>query len=197
MAVSLAKNTKVSLAKEHPALKRLRLGLSWDIPVMAGQTKADLDVSLFCLNDIDGKIQYERDFVFYGSNDRRESHLQHPSGAIIHSGDEREGAKDGYDETIDIDLERVPDYIKEMVNVTTIHTDHTFQNVRKARVDLINIDTNEVLYTYDLSEDGGNLKALTVCRVYRHTDGWRFEPIGAGYPGGLLEYCQRYGVEVK
>ena len=54
-----------------------------------------------------GKCTQDTDFVFYGN-------LEHPSKAVVHTGDNRTGEGEGDDEVINVDLSLVPDRIERI-----------------------------------------------------------------------------------
>ena len=63
MAISLSKGGNISLSKESPGIKQIRIGLGWDARVTTGQD-FDLDASVFLLN-ADDKCRSDSDFIFY------------------------------------------------------------------------------------------------------------------------------------
>lgn len=83
MSISLVKGQKIDLTKGNSGLRKVAFGLGWDTNRYDGNSDFDLDVSAF-LTDDTGKVTSEKDFVFYGQP-------QHPSGALIYSGDNRTG----------------------------------------------------------------------------------------------------------
>ena len=105
MSINLTKGQKVSLTKDNPSLKKLMVGLGWDINQFDTGADFDLDASAFLLGE-NGKAPTEREFVFYGN-------LEHQSGAVKHMGDNRTGAGEGDDEQIFVDLSLVPSNISE------------------------------------------------------------------------------------
>ena len=168
------KNTgdRINLSKEQAGLKKLKIGLSWD--VKEGVT-ADLDASLLIL-DQNEKMLAEDSIVFYKK-------LEAYDGAIKHSGDERTGAAEGDDETILIDLSRVPADAQILLATITIYgTDQnspvTFGRVKNASVRLYNADTNQALYQFDLTEDASRGTAVEMARLYRKDGEWRFTTLG-------------------
>ena len=98
MPVSLQKGEKVSLTKDNPGLKKVVLGLGWDVNAFDTGGDFDLDAAAFLLNDT-GRVGSSSDFVFYGN-------LSHPSRSVVHQGDNLTGVGDGDDEQIRIDLSR-------------------------------------------------------------------------------------------
>ena len=106
MSISLVKGQKIDLTKGNSGLRKVAFGLGWDTNRYDGNSDFDLDVSAF-LTDDTGKVTSEKDFVFYGQP-------QHPSGALIYSGDNRTGEGDGDDETMIVDLNKIPSNITKI-----------------------------------------------------------------------------------
>ena len=104
--VNLVKGQKVELTKSNPGLTKINAGLGWDVNAFDSGSAFDLDAEVFLLGD-SGKVSSDGDFVFYGNT-------THASGAVEHTGDNRDGAGDGDDETIKIDLSRVPQNISRI-----------------------------------------------------------------------------------
>ena len=103
MGVCLSKGQKVSLTKDNPGLKKVVVGLGWDVNAFDTGGDFDLDAAAFLLTE-NGKVSRFEDFVFYGN-------LKHPSGSVEHMGDNLTGAGDGDDEQIKINLAGIPDNI--------------------------------------------------------------------------------------
>src|SRR3954451_15560597 len=99
MSVSLAKGGNVSLSKEAPGLTAALIGLGWDARTTSG-ADFDLDASALLVN-ASGKVLSDEHFVFFNN-------LTSPDGSVEHTGDNLTGAGDGDDESIKVDLERVP-----------------------------------------------------------------------------------------
>ena len=74
MPVNLSKGQKISLTKSNPGLKKVVVGLGWDVNAFDTGSAFDLDSCAFLLTD-SGKVSKQEDFVFYGN-------LKHPSGAV-------------------------------------------------------------------------------------------------------------------
>lgn len=191
MALNLTKGQRLNLNKENPGLKKVILELSWD--VKEGVT-ADLDASCLCmkgdegneiiLGDLDPASGVKDGVVWYGS--RMKSSTGKPmfgNGAITHSGDEKTGASDGVDESITIQLDQVPAEVERILAVISIYNEPTaekvtFGRVKNANVVLKNGDTNEKLYSFDLTEDGSQGTAIEMCRLYKKDGEWRFATLG-------------------
>jgi tellurium resistance protein TerD len=191
MAISLQKGGNVNLSKEAPGLSKMTIGLGWDTRATDGAA-FDLDGVVFMLNQ-SGKVRSDSDFIFYNN-------LKSSDGSVAHSGDNRTGAGEGDDETVTIDLARVPPEVDKVVVAVTIHdADARRQNfgmVGKAFIRCVNANGNAEIARYDLSEDGSTESAMIFGEVYRNGADWKFRAIGQGFQGGLGPLAKNYGVAV-
>jgi tellurium resistance protein TerD len=191
MAISLQKGGNVNLSKEAPGLTKMTVGLGWDIRATDGAA-FDLDGAVFLLNQ-SGKVRSDADFIFYNN-------LKSADGSVVHSGDNRTGAGEGDDETITIDLSKLPADVDRIVVGVTIHDAEArrqnFGMVGKAFIRCINANGNAEIARYDLSEDGSTEAAMIFGEVYRNGADWKFRAIGQGFQGGLGPLAKNYGVAV-
>jgi tellurium resistance protein TerD len=191
MAISLQKGGNVNLSKEAPGLTKLQVGLGWDVRSTDGAA-FDLDGVVFLLN-ASGKVRGDGDFIFYNN-------LRSSDGSVVHSGDNRTGAGEGDDESVTIDLSKVPADVERIALAVTIHEADTrrqnFGQVAKAYVRCVNGANNSEIARYDLSEDSSTEAAMIFGEVYRNGADWKFRAIGQGYQGGLGPLAKNYGVNV-
>ena len=191
MPVSLSKGGNVSLSKEAPGLTALTIGLGWNARVTDGAA-FDLDAVVFMCGE-DGKVLTDQHFVFYGNKVSPESSVQH-------MGDNQTGAGDGDDETVKIDLGKVPAEVKKMVFGVTIHEaegrKQSFGQVDGAYMRALNSSDNAELAKYDLSEDYSTETALIFGEVYRNGAEWKMKAVGAGFAGGLAPLAKAHGVNI-
>ncbi|HZX29252.1 MAG TPA: TerD family protein [Telluria sp.] len=191
MAITLQKGGNVNLSKEAPGLTKLTVGLGWDVRATDGAAY-DLDGVVFLLKP-DGKVRSDADFIFYNN-------LKSADGSVAHSGDNRTGAGDGDDETVSIDLSRVPAEVDRIAVAVTIHDAEArrqnFGQVQKAFVRCVNAANNGEIARYDLSEDGSTEAAMIFGEVYRSGGDWKFRAVGQGFKGGLGPLARNYGVAV-
>ncbi|QFP77659.1 TerD family protein [Deinococcus sp. AJ005] len=191
MAVSLKKGGNVSLSKEAPGLTAITVGLGWDPRATDGK-EFDLDASAFTLK-ADGKVRADGDFIFY--NNKVSS-----DGSVVHNGDNRTGEGEGDDETIDIDLSKVPaDIDKVAITVTIDEADtrgQSFGQVGGAFIRVMNKDGGAEIARYDLSEDYSTETAVIFGEIYRNGTDWKFRAVGQGFAGGLAPMARNFGVNV-
>lgn len=149
MSISLVKGQKIDLTKGNAGLKKVVFALGWDTNRYDGDAEFDLDVSAFFTDD-SGKVTGEQDFVFYGQP-------QHPSGSLAYSGDNRTGDGDGDDETMIVELSKIPANISKISFAATIYdAENRLQNfgmVDNSYIRAYDADTNEELFKYELNED--------------------------------------------
>lgn len=192
MALNLKKGQKVDLTKGRTGLSRLIVGLGWDINKYDGNAEFDLDACAFLLG-ANGKATCEGDLIFY-SNER------HYSGAVATSGDNRTGAGEGDDETLIVDLSKVPANIERIAFTVTIYDAvsrrQNFGMINNSYIRIIDQDSNEELIKYDLGEDYSIETSIVVGEIYRHNGEWKFNAIGSGFQGGLEALCAHYGIDV-
>ena len=191
--ISLAKGQKIDLTKTNPGLSNITIGLGWDTNKYDGGKDFDLDAVAFLLNN-EGKATGEKDFVFYGSK-------EDAAGSVIYSGDNRTGAGDGDDETIKVDLSKVPTVIEKIAVCINIHEaadrNQNFGQVSNAYVRVLNDTDGQELLRFDLGEDYSIETGIVTCELYRHSGEWKFSAVGSGFQGGLASLCANYGLDAS
>jgi len=191
MAITLQKGGNVNLSKAAPNLVNVLVGLGWDARATDGQD-FDLDASLFMVK-ADGKVPGDAFFIFYNQ-------AKSPEGSVEHTGDNRTGAGEGDDETIKVNLSKVPADIQRLVVTVTIHEadarKQNFGQVSNAFIRIVNQDNNQEIARFDLSEDYSTETAMIFGEIYRHDRDWKFRAVGQGYAGGLHALALQHGVNV-
>lgn len=192
MALSLSKGQNISLSKEDDTLARILIGLGWDERATDGK-EFDLDASLFMLGD-NGEVRSDEDFIYYRQ-------LTSKCGSVEHTGDNRTGEGDGDDESIKVDLTRVPADVKKLIVTVTIHDaearSQNFGQVANAFIRIVNDDSQVEIVRFDLGEDYSTETAMVFGEIYRNGAEWKFRAVGQGYAGGLLAMCKQYGVNAS
>lgn len=192
MALSLSKGGNLSLSKEEPGLKKILIGLGWDERQTDG-VEFDLDASLFMLKS-DGKVGSEKDFIFYHQPDS-------VCKSVHHTGDNRTGEGDGDDESIQVDLSKVPADVQRLVITVTIHDaerlKQNFGQVVNSFIRVVNDENDKEIVRYDLGEEYSTQTAMIFGEIYRNGAEWKFKAVGDGYAGGLKSMCEQYGVDIR
>lgn len=191
MAVSLSKGGNVSLSKEAPGLRGVRVGLGWDTRVTDGSA-FDLDASVFLLNE-GGRVRSDADFIFYNNKNGA-------NGAVVHQGDNLTGEGSGDDEVVVVGLDQLSADIQKLSFAVTIHEAEgrrqNFGMVSNAYIRVVNADGGTEIARYDLSEDASTETAMIFGDLYRHNGEWKFKAIGQGFAGGLGPLAQSLGVNI-
>jgi tellurium resistance protein TerZ len=180
--VSLSKGQGISLEKKGGGtLTAVRMGLGWQAAKRRGlfgmRTRdIDLDASAVLFA---GKEPV--DVVFF-------RHLVSDDGSVRHTGDNLVGGagQGDDDESILVDLERVPERIDQIVFTVNSFTGQTFQEVRHAFVRLVDETTGEELARYTL-DGGGQYTAQIMAKVHRSDGGWRMTALGNAANGRTFQ----------
>lgn len=193
MVVSLSKGGNVSLTKEAGSrgLHKVRIGLGWDVRTTTG-VDFDLDASaLVC--GAGGKVLSDSHFVFYNN-------LTSPDGTVTHLGDNRDGAGDGDDEVVEINLDALDATVDKIVFPVSIDAaderGQNFGQVSNAFIRVVDADVDTELTRYDLSEDASSETAMIFGEIYRNQGDWKFRAVGQGYASGLAGIVRDYGVNI-
>jgi tellurium resistance protein TerD len=183
MAINLQKGQRVGLG-----LSKAGIGLGWD-PNEGTGAAYDLDASVFMLGT-NGKIPDEKFFVYYNNQ-------KSPDGAVESSGDDQTGGNsDGDDETLFVEFAKLDSRISEIIVVVTIHEadkrKQNFGQVRNSFIRIYDAAGSEEICKYELEEDFSIETAVEFGRLYKKADGWKFEAVGKGYPGGLQYFVTKF-----
>lgn len=189
---------QVELKELSAQLKILLIGVGWDL-VGFDESSADLDVSLFLLNN-DEQTRDDADFIFY-------KNLEALDGGIVHTGDSRTGAGSGDDEQVIVDLTTIPFDVNKIMVVLTIHDpevkEYSFRNVRNVYMRVEDKDTERELFRYFLdeelnkkAEDEGVANGLYIGAFERNGNDWNFTALGEVDSGGLGKIARKYGMVV-
>lgn len=180
MAVDLKRGQKFSLSKANPGLSQLVIGLGWDAKetitgLFSKAQPFDCDAAAIALSD--GKLKRKSDMVYYGN-------LCHPSGAIVHAGDNITGDGDGDDEQIILDFDKLPPHLNSIVLVVNIYEaavrHQHFGSIENAYIRIVNQKNNREILKYNLTDNYANLNAIIVGELYKEDGDWRFKAIGLG-----------------
>jgi tellurium resistance protein TerD len=183
----------VGLTNKDPTLRKIMVGVGWDVASYEGSAP-DLDVSAFLLNK-EEETRMDEDFVFY--NNRRSSEEE-----VIHRGDNRTGAGEGDDETIDIDLQALSFDVTKIVLSITIHEggikEQDFSMVKNLFLRIVNSETNMELCRLDVPDDFLNEKkgyGMRIGEIFRDGPKWRFiATCRISDKGGLDQIARDYGI---
>ncbi len=191
MAISLQKGGNVNLSKEAPGIQNVTIGLGWNPRATDGQA-FDLDAVVFMLGAND-KVRSDADFIFYNQS-------KSTCGSVVHQGDNRTGDGDGDDETVLIDLSKVPADVNKVIFGVTIHDGQqrgqNFGQVSNAYIRVVNNAGGSEVARYDLSEDSSTEAAMIFGELYKNNNEWKFRAVGQGFQGGLGPLAGSYGVNV-
>ena len=198
--INLSKGQKINLSKDTPGLTELTLGMIWGANTYDGGYDFDLDITAFML-DSSEKVPTEDKLVGYMNPNNQDN-----EGSVIYGGDNTKGntstdnKKDEFEEKLVIDLTKVSPTIQKIVVVCTIYDAETrhqnFGQVPNSFAKMKNNKTGTIECSFDLGEDFSCETAINVGEFYRQGNDWKFNAVGAGFSGGLAEFCRKYSLDV-
>ena len=173
--VNLSKGQTVSLQKRGGGtLTRVRMGLGWDAAQKRGlfgklkSQSIDLDASAL-LFDARGRLV---DQVWF-------QQLRSADGSVQHTGDNLTGEGEGDDESIVVDLPRVPAEVSQIVFVVNSFTGQDFSQITNAFCRLVDSTAGDAeLARYDLSGSGTH-NSQVMAKLSRDGGAWSMTAIGA------------------
>ncbi|MEG2885468.1 MAG: TerD family protein, partial [Acinetobacter sp.] len=164
------------------SLTKIFLGAGWDVAkkgglfgMFSGGDSIDLDASAIMFDENNKAL----DSIWFGQ-------LQSRDGSIKHSGDNRTGDGDGDDESIHVDLTKVPAQVKSIVFTISSFRGQTFEKVENAFCRVVDATTNVEIAKYNLSAKG-NYTALIIAKVYRHNGAWKMSALGETCNGKTIQ----------
>lgn len=171
--LNLNKNDILDLTKRNPGLKRVMLGAGWDIS--NNGSDFDLDIAAFLL-DANNKFNTVSNVIFFNNR---------AGQGIALAGDNRTGAGEGDDETINIELDKIDSSIVKIVFVVTIHEAiskrQTFGMINNSYVRLVDLDQNgKELCRFNLKENGSTATSVLFAELNRNGAEWQFKAVGEG-----------------
>ncbi|MFE3499702.1 TerD family protein [Kitasatospora sp. NPDC059160] len=184
MSVALTKGGNVSLARQAPGVRSVRVCLGWTAG--AGY---DLDASALLCGP-SGKVLTDQHFVFFNN-------LQSPDGAVRHLGSGG-GGEDA--ERIEVRLGDVSAQVEKVAFAVAIYDAaqrrQSFGQVRRAYVRVVDADSGTEVARYDVTPETGSETAMVFGELYRNGADWKFRAVGQGYASGLAGIATDFGVDV-
>lgn len=182
MTVNMTKGQKISLSKaDGGTLTAIRMGLGWQAAPRRGlfgsrTREIDLDASAVLFAD-----KQPVDVVFF-------QHLTSDDGSVRHTGDNLVGGagQGGDDESIIVDLQRVPVHVDQIVFTVNSFTGQTFAEVQNAFCRLVDETNGQELARYTLT-GGGAYTAQIMAKVQRGAAGWSMTAIGTPAAGRTFQ----------
>ncbi len=188
-SIKLGKGQKLSLNENAKNLSKLIVTLDYNIN-SNGHREFDLDASVFMV-DISGRTS-EKDFVFY-------ENTKSTCGGIVIKEDHNTSLKEGYNESIQLDLNLIPTHIQKLAFTITIYEANerlqNFGQVSDGYFRIIAGDTKQEILNYKFIENLSVETAIVVSEIYRYKNEWKINCIGSGFRGGLEALCNNYGIE--
>ena len=198
MAINLTKGQTINLNKDEHDLSSMTIGLGWKIvqkksgflgKIFGGGEKEDLDLDAiaFLLDKNDkvttlgnDKLQ-GGDVVFFNS-------LQHPTGTVAHSGDNRVGGSGvNDDEQIVVKLNSIKEPYHKILFMVCIYEgmkrSQHFGMVESAYIRAVDAKGKEIArYSFGADAASTGSCMMVFGEVYRKDGSWKFRALGDAHP---------------
>lgn len=198
MAINLTKGQTINLNKDEHDLSSMTIGLGWKLVqkksgflggIFGGGEKEDLDLDAiaFLLDKNDkvttlgnDKLQ-GGDVVFFNS-------LQHPTGTVSHSGDNRVGGSGANDdEQIVVKLNSIQEPYHKILFMVCIYEgmkkSQHFGMVESAYIRAVDAKGKEIArYAFGADASSTGRCMMVFGEVYRKDSGWKFRALGDAHP---------------
>lgn len=172
-AVEVTAGERIDFTKTNPSVKRVRAEIYWE-------SDNDGDISAVLLNA--QKTAIARGIVYYD---------QPELPGVTHSGDvtgDTDGDPSTPEETMVLTLDGLTSDVDSVLFVASTYPAKDdpeqkpvpFGRLRDCRVLIIDDETNEVLYGYEVDEDFSTFTSVELCSFYRKDGGFRMTNMGEG-----------------
>ena len=188
VVLSQGQEVKIRFADDRP-LSKIIVGVGWD--PATGEKSMDVDTSVFVMSPSNKNL----DLVYYGDR-------EHPSGCVIHHGDNLTGIDEGQgdDENITIRLDKVPQNRDKLLFVLNIYKckerRQTLRLVKNLYIRLFDPDTRKTLIEYRVMENMTHETAIIIGMAFKKEGSWRFRAMGQGLDvpslNELMVECKKY-----
>ena len=204
--INMSKNQKVNMSKsDGSGIKKVFVGVNWDMNRYSGEADIDFDIHGF-LTSGDRTIKYPTEIVNYNTYNDGSAYPWIDFSGDNRTGDDSQGMMFNgkhYDEYFIIDTEKFPVDKSEFIICLTIYRAvqrlQNFGMISNARMTICDYENpSGDCYEYDLSEDEKfeNLNAVEMGRLYRYSNGFKFQALGSGYVGGMTELFKNFGLDI-
>ena len=184
--MQLSKGERFNISKEAPGLKKMAIGLGWQL-TEAGQSY-EIDASAFMLG-ADGKTPNDKYVIFYNNP-------QSCDGSVLQSIPEKNKRSQDNKCIYGVILEKINPEIEEITFVVTIHEaekiNANFSNIKNAFIKISNLVTKSEIVRYELKENFSRETGVEFGRLYKKNGEWRFQAVGQGYQAGLQSFVDKY-----
>ncbi|MGL4252917.1 MAG: TerD family protein [Fusobacteriaceae bacterium] len=190
---------RMNFSKENPTCKQVRVELYW-----TGENDGDASIVLLGADKkaLKGLVDptnanSTRGMVWYNNLSVK---------GVAHSGDARTSDNDPStpEETINVTLDQLEADVDSLVIVASTYPNPAaptkavpFGKFRDCKVMVINNETNEVIYVYELDEDFSTHSSVELASFYKRNGEWMFTSMGEGVgtsPEALSDIATKYGL---
>jgi tellurium resistance protein TerZ len=190
--INLVKGSSISLEKKGRAISQVRVGINWGsiknqfFGITFNTTAVDLDssVALFSKKQLVDNVYYHK----LTSNDK----------AVMHSGDDREGDRNGDDgtdnETIHVNFRTINPAIDQVVFYLNSYAQQDFETIPYANISIIDASNPadlEELASFKVAMDSTfkGYVSMVLGKFVRTNSGWDFISVGEPIKAKNIKQC--------
>lgn len=206
-AVEVQAGQRLNFGKDNPTVTRVRVELYWQ-----SQYDADASIVIAGANGrmLPGLIPAAMSRAA-GNPDKRNNETAGmvwynnlAVQGVIHSGDAREANDDpsAPEETIIIDLNDQQDGAEELIIIASTFPEDErpnvaipFGRIRNCKVMIVDDETGDVLYVFELDEDFSTATSVELAKFYRRNGSWNYTSMGDAVGTavqGLVDIAGKY-----
>lgn len=203
--INMSKNQKINMTKDDgTAIKNVFIGVNWDMNRYAGEADADLDIHGFVTKS-DRQVTYPGDIVNYNTYGNGSTYPWCKFSGDNLTGDDSKGMEfngNHYDEYFIVNADKFPQDKTDMTICLTIYRAvqrmQNFGMISNAKMTICDYDNPTTVWEYNLTDNENfeNLNAVEIGRLFRGSNGFRFQALGAGYVGGMTELFKNFGLDI-
>lgn len=192
--IQLRKAGVVNLSKESKT-KNYELRVGWDESELIETVDIDIMVILAdakskTLNPVD------ENFIFYGN-------LESKDGSVVHSGDNRTGAGEGWDEVISLHTDKLKTNVQTIPVIVNIHEGEmngiSFSMVKNLKIQIFDVDNQKAIAEYEpeLDANVSACSSLVIGEIISRNGDFYYKALTNGSTKGLALVLKEYGIEAQ
>lgn len=179
LGLDISKGLSLNITKDYTSLQNIIMGLGWDANVNGRAW--DLDAFAIVL-DAKGNLL------------ETVSYMNRIGVGISLDKDNLTGEGDGADENIFVSLPKIKSNAQKIGFFANIFSagDRDFSKVKNAFISMTNADTNQVIATYRLNEQGAGFNAFHFADLEKINGEWVFTAVGQGTNGSVKQVAKAF-----
>lgn len=177
----IKKGQKVEITKEMPEIENILVEFDYRVNNYMKKDDFEMGTAVF-LTDGSGTIMNYEDFLY--SENRK-----HPSESVLLN--ERE-------DKVFVTISKIPNKVRKIAFALTLteygETNRYYDRFDYLSMRIIDLDKEEVVYSYQIDDNIGQNSEIVFGEMYRHNGEWKFNVNTEYLDGGLLKLGEKFGL---